>query len=195
MFYGSSVYKKVKSLSGGEKIRLKLAKLLYEDVNMLILDEPTNHLDIDSIETLEEALDEFNGTLFFISHDRYFINKVCGRVIAIEDNAFKSYSGNYDYYKSIRKDLNRQLPKEPAVKSKTAKNAKDSQEADLRQQKQQEANTEAKIESIENEIREIDFKMSEAGMNYEELNKLYSSKEELSRELDKTMELWLELLS
>lgn len=193
MFYGSSVYKKVKSLSGGEKIRLKLAKLLYEDVNMLILDEPTNHLDIDSIETLEEALDEFNGTLFFISHDRYFINKVCGRVIAIEDNAFKSYSGNYDYYKSIRKDLNRQLPKEPAVKSKTAKNAKDSQEADLRQQKQQEANTEAKIESIENEIREIDFKMSEAGMNYEELNKLYSSKEELSRELDKTMELWLEL--
>ena len=105
MFYGSSVFKKVRHLSGGEKIRLKLGKLLYEDVNLLILDEPTNHLDIDSIETFEEALEEFKGTIFFISHDRYFINKIGERVIAIEDNTFKSYPGNYDYYKSVKDEL------------------------------------------------------------------------------------------
>lgn len=104
MFYKSSVFKKVKSLSGGERIRLKLAMLLYQDINLLILDEPTNHLDIDSIETLEAALEDFKGTIFFISHDRYFINKIGERVIAVEDNAFRSYPGNYDYYKSKKVD-------------------------------------------------------------------------------------------
>ncbi|WHY01713.1 ribosomal protection-like ABC-F family protein [Neobacillus sp. DY30] len=100
MFYKKSPFKKVKHLSGGERIRLKLAMLLYQDINLLILDEPTNHLDIDSIETLEEALDDFKGTIFFISHDRYFINKIAERVISLEDYGFKSYQGNYDYYKS-----------------------------------------------------------------------------------------------
>jgi ATPase subunit of ABC transporter with duplicated ATPase domains len=102
MFYKSSVFKKVKNLSGGERVRLKLAILLYQDINLLILDEPTNHLDIDSIGTLEEALEGYNGTIFFISHDRYFINQIGERVIAIEDYAFKSYLGNYDYYKSVK---------------------------------------------------------------------------------------------
>ena len=74
MFYGGTVFRKVKHLSGGERIRLKLSKLLYNDINLLILDEPTNHLDIESIENLETALENFKGTIFFISHDRYFIN-------------------------------------------------------------------------------------------------------------------------
>ncbi|MDF2539795.1 MAG: transporter ATP-binding protein [Herbinix sp.] len=119
MFYGNSVFKKVKHLSGGEKIRLKLSKLLYEDVNLLILDEPTNHLDIDSIETLEEALEEFGGTIFFISHDRYFINKISDRIIAIENHIFKSYPGNYDNYKNAKEELAMRLAvlKETTVKS------------------------------------------------------------------------------
>ncbi|WP_034760740.1 ribosomal protection-like ABC-F family protein, partial [Rossellomorea vietnamensis] len=100
MFYKGGVFKKVKHLSGGERIRLKLAQLLFQDINLLILDEPTNHLDIDTIETIEEALDEFTGTIFFISHDRYFINRMAQRIIAVEDNTLKSYSGNYDDYKS-----------------------------------------------------------------------------------------------
>ncbi|MGB7606125.1 MAG: ABC-F family ATP-binding cassette domain-containing protein [Lutisporaceae bacterium] len=100
MFFGSSVFKKVRHLSGGERIRLTLSKLLYENINLLILDEPTNHLDIDTIETLEEALEDFEGTIFFISHDRYFINKISEKVIAIEDKCFNSYLGNYDYYKT-----------------------------------------------------------------------------------------------
>ncbi|WP_227413884.1 ribosomal protection-like ABC-F family protein [Cytobacillus luteolus] len=99
MFFKRDVFKKVKHLSGGERIRLKLAMLLYQDINLLILDEPTNHLDIRSIETLEEALEEFEGTIFFISHDRYFINKIGERIIAIQDNSLKSYQGNYDDYK------------------------------------------------------------------------------------------------
>ncbi|XXM72503.1 ribosomal protection-like ABC-F family protein [Lysinibacillus sphaericus] len=99
MFYKGSVFKSVKHLSGGERIRLKLAMLLFQDINLLILDEPTNHLDIDSIETLEEALEEFKGTIFFISHDRYFINKMSERVISIENHGFKSYFGNYEDYK------------------------------------------------------------------------------------------------
>ncbi|MFL8938110.1 ATPase components of ABC transporters with duplicated ATPase domains [[Bacillus] enclensis] len=99
MFYKGSVFKRVKHLSGGERIRLRLAMLMFQDINLLILDEPTNHLDIDSIETLEEALEEFKGTIFFISHDRYFINKMSERVISIENYGFKSYFGNYDEYK------------------------------------------------------------------------------------------------
>ncbi|MGF7059923.1 ribosomal protection-like ABC-F family protein [Brassicibacter mesophilus] len=100
MFFGGNVFKKIKLLSGGERVRLKLSKLLFQNVNLLILDEPTNHLDIASIESIEAALSHFKGTIFFISHDRYFINKICDRLIAIEDQAFVSYLGNYDSYKS-----------------------------------------------------------------------------------------------
>ncbi len=101
MFYGKRVYTDVKALSGGERTRLKLARLLYDDVNLLILDEPTNHLDIDSIETLEEALEDFEGTMLFISHDRYFINKVKPLVVAVEGHKLVKYLGDYDYYKSV----------------------------------------------------------------------------------------------
>ncbi len=78
----------------GEKTRVILGKILIDNPDILLLDEPTNHLDMDSIEAFEEALDEFKGTVFFISHDRYFINNICQRIIAIEDYAFKSYLGN-----------------------------------------------------------------------------------------------------
>ena len=102
MFYKEDVFKKVKSLSGGEKSRLKLSKILYFDVNLLILDEPTNHLDIESINNLENVLKDFNGSIFFVSHDRYFINKICNRILSIEDNKILNWNGNYDYYKEKR---------------------------------------------------------------------------------------------
>jgi ATP-binding cassette, subfamily F, member 3 len=189
MFYGNSVFKKVKHLSGGEKIRLKLGKLLYEDVNLLILDEPTNHLDIDSIETFEEALEEFKGTIFFISHDRYFINKIGERVIAVENNAFKSYPGNYDYYKSVKDQLREQVPKELAVKSEKVKKPKNVDES--KKKEAEKAKIETRVESLENEIREIDLAMAAEKLEYEELNKLYCRKDDLSKELDAIMELWL----
>lgn len=102
MFYGGTVFKKIKLLSGGERARLKLCKLLFQDINLLILDEPTNHLDIASIESIEAALSNFKGTLFFISHDRYFINKMCEKVVSVENYAFKNYLGDYDYFRQQR---------------------------------------------------------------------------------------------
>ena len=99
LFYGENVFKKVGKLSGGEKVRLKLFELIQKKANLLILDEPTNHIDIDTKEMLEEALNEYQGTLFFISHDRYFINKLAQRVINIENEKFHQYIGNYDYFK------------------------------------------------------------------------------------------------
>ena len=99
LFYGENVFKRVGTLSGGEKVRLKLFELIQKKANLLILDEPTNHIDIDTKEMLEEALQDYAGTLFFISHDRYFINQLAQRVENIEDDKIKSYLGNYDYYK------------------------------------------------------------------------------------------------
>jgi len=98
LFMKEDVNKKIKSLSGGEKSRLKLCSLTFEKVNFMILDEPTNHLDIDSREVLEETLIQFDGTLFFVSHDRYFINKVADKMMAIENKGIKVYQGDYSYY-------------------------------------------------------------------------------------------------
>lgn len=205
MFYGKSVFKKVKNLSGGERIRLKLGKLLYEDVNLLILDEPTNHLDIDSIETFEEALEDFKGTIFFISHDRYFINKISERVIAVEDNAFKSYLGNYDTYKEVKAEFKlktsnnhiSKLEKEKKLKNNNeSKNVKKPTNFDETKTKEAEkAKVETRAENLEIEIQEIDLAMADPKLHYEELNKLYSRREELSKELARIMEEWLSLNS
>lgn len=190
MFYKDSVFKKVKHLSGGERIRLKLAKLLYEDVNLLILDEPTNHLDIDSIETIEEALEDFKGTIIFISHDRYFINNIAERVVAIENNGFKSYPGNYDYYKSIIAERMPQVVKAPAPNKKD-KAVKVSGEEEEKRRAAEKVRLETDVGSLESRINDIDKAMTAKTLDYEELNKLYQQKEQLSKELEETMELWL----
>jgi hypothetical protein len=96
LFYGSAVFGKVRRLSGGEKMRLRLAQLMYQHVNLLLLDEPTNHLDIESREVLEEALQQFDGTIVAISHDRYFLNKVFDKTYWLENRSLKQYLGNYD---------------------------------------------------------------------------------------------------
>jgi len=204
MFYGKSVFKKVKHLSGGERIRLKLGKLLYEDVNLLILDEPTNHLDIDSIETFEEALEDFKGTIFFISHDRYFINKISERVIAIEDNGFKSYPGNYDYYKEVKEELKLKAISDEIAKFEKGKKSKNNDESkrskkvkkptnidETKKKEAEKAKIETRIENLEREIQEIDLAMADNKLGYEELNRLYCKKEDLSKELDAVMELWV----
>ena len=99
-FYGENVFKKISKLSGGEKVRLKLFELIFSNINCIILDEPTNHIDINIKEVLEEALKEFKGTVIFISHDRYFINKVADKILYIENKNIKEYIGNYDDYKN-----------------------------------------------------------------------------------------------
>jgi ATP-binding cassette, subfamily F, member 3 len=185
MFYKKSPFKKVKHLSGGERIRLKLAMLLYQDINLLILDEPTNHLDIDSIETLEEALEDFKGTIFFISHDRYFINKMAERVVALENFGFKSYSGNYDDYKSQQP---KEIPVEYRGKDKTQRI-----KSENINQEEVKANALARIERLEKEITAIDLSMEQDHLDYEELNKLYYRKTHLSEELESVMEWWISI--
>ncbi|WP_409304116.1 ribosomal protection-like ABC-F family protein [Peribacillus sp. SCS-155] len=189
MFYKKSVFKKAGNLSGGERIRLKLAMLLYQDINLLILDEPTNHLDIDSIETLEEALEDFKGTIFFISHDRYFINKIGERVIALEDHSLKSYPGNYDYYKNVKKEASVQETIPPVSNRQQGKKQRNRQEGVNREAEKEKAL--ARIEGLEHEIKEIDAEMAGEQMDYEELNKLYRRKERLNHELEAALELWL----
>ncbi len=98
-FYKEDVNKCVKKLSGGEKIRVKLAELLQKKINTLIFDEPTNHIDIPTKEVLEEAISDFNGTLIFVSHDRYFINKFADKTVEFKDGKIQVFYGNYDYYK------------------------------------------------------------------------------------------------
>lgn len=191
MFLGSSVFKKVGQLSGGERVRLKLGLLLYEDINLLLLDEPTNHLDIDSIETLEEALDEFKGTIFFISHDRYFINRVCNRIVAVEENKFRCFEGNYDFYKKINEEeasiLKEIPPQTPAKKEKVKEPLKADESKKLLERR---ASLEKSVEELEEQIKELDIKMALASNDYEEVNRLYTIKESLNIELEKAIAEW-----
>jgi len=105
-FYKDDVNKLLKNLSGGERIRLRLAILLQQQVNCLVFDEPTNHIDIPTKEVLEQALTDFNGTILFVSHDRYFINKFAQKTIEFKDGKIIVYNGNYDYYKDSKKSIN-----------------------------------------------------------------------------------------
>lgn len=108
LFYGPAVFKKVENLSGGEKMRLRLAQLMHQDINFLILDEPTNHLDIDSREVLEEALEEFDGTILAVSHDRYFLNKYFEKTCWLESQSLVTYEGNYQYARGKQEELERE---------------------------------------------------------------------------------------
>ncbi|MBS3680843.1 ABC-F family ATP-binding cassette domain-containing protein [Ornithinibacillus massiliensis] len=187
MFYKSSVYKRVRHLSGGERIRLKLAILLYQEINLLILDEPTNHLDIDSIEALEEALEDFQGTIFFISHDRYFINKLSDRIIVVEDYALKSYLGNYDYYKQEKEKISNQGVSAPPSKQVVKRDRKPVKEKKAFDKEK----LLVKIELLEREIKDIDTAMAADQIDYQHLQDLYNRKVELSEELNVATDLWL----
>jgi len=119
-FYKEDVNKMVKNLSGGERIRLRLASLLQQNVNCLVFDEPTNHIDIPTKEVLEKAIEDFDGTVIFVSHDRYFINKFAEKTIEFDGGRIIVYNGNYEYYKHLKK----KLAEQPRVQTKTKKNTK-----------------------------------------------------------------------
>lgn len=199
MFLGEMVFKKVGKLSGGERSRLKLAMLMYNEVNFLILDEPTNHLDIDSREELEDVLKEFKGTLLFVSHDRYFINTIADRVVELSKGSLISYEGNYEYYKEkVIENKNDEEIKQAAVKDqiKIKKDKiKRGKEKEILKSEKMDSNSESKkkrleksIEELEQKIKFIDVEINKVKDNYERLNSLYEERIDFNEELERLME-------
>jgi ATPase subunit of ABC transporter with duplicated ATPase domains len=199
LFYGEDVFKKIKNLSGGERSRLRLCQLMHEDINFLILDEPTNHLDIDSREMLEEALKEFNGTILFISHDRYFINKIASKVVEIKNRKLINYEGNYDYYKNELKKQQELMQNEEAQKvesqnKKSKTNSSNDNKGNDEKEKLRKVNKiEEKIYYTDNKINELEKEMLQYASDYTKLNELHKEKEELENHLEELMGKWGEL--
>jgi ATPase subunit of ABC transporter with duplicated ATPase domains len=194
LFYGENVFKKVKNLSGGEKSRLKLCMLIQNDINLLILDEPTNHLDIDSRENLEEALMEFSGTILFISHDRFFINKLAERICEIEDKKISDYKGNYEYYKEKKNEFKRNEVETPSIeKEKKLKSKVDTQKQTSNNKRRETESLENTIKELEEKLKDIEIEMNNKGSEYEILLELGNEKQRIKVELDMIMEKWMDI--
>ncbi len=178
LFRGDDVFKKISELSGGERARVALLKLMLSGANFLLLDEPTNHLDISSCEALENALLNYDGTLFIISHDRYLINKLADRVYKLGRNGADSYHGNYDYY--IEKSA-ASAPEIEEKKPKKSENALDYQKKKERQSEYRKLSS--RVKRLENEIEELDRKIDEFNVRLSEISD-YQQALELSEELE-----------
>ena len=198
LFKGDEVYKPLSAMSGGERARISLLKLMLGGYNLLLLDEPTNHLDASSREALEETLRDFEGTLLIISHDRYFINKLADRVLAMGKDGMTEYLGNYDYY------LEKQLTDDASpLTQKSPKKEKQPNEWQLRKQRESEerkrktkiTRTEAQIEQLEGEIEELQATLAkeEVQSDYEQLMALTQELEEKQTQLEGLYDLWAEL--
>ncbi|MCY3028944.1 ABC-F family ATP-binding cassette domain-containing protein [Aerococcus sp. JJEM-2022a] len=205
LFSGQDVEKSVAMLSGGEKARLALAKLSFNHDNFLVLDEPTNHLDIDSKEILENALIAYDGTLLFVSHDRYFINRIATQVLEISPEGSTLYLGDYDYYLNKKAEQEARLAEEnkenqsslteekqaPSQSAKAYQNRKERQKEERKLQRQSEK-IEASIEDLDEEIAEIQEKMTDPDIlqNYYELNQLDQSLKDKQAQQEALFKEW-----
>ena len=186
MFQGEDVFKKVGNLSGGEQSRLRLCMLMDEKINLLILDEPTNHLDIASREWVEAAIEEFEGALLFVSHDRYFIEKFAERIWLLEDGQIRDFPCGYAKYRSI-------LEHEAAAKvpvSATPKPKKEKPKGGTKDVEKLIRRLEREIEKQEKLIADLDGKIEAAAADYQELTRLLGEKEEAETVLMDLMEQW-----
>ena len=206
LFTGDDVFKRIGDLSGGERGRVSLAKLMLSEANFLILDEPTNHLDITSKEILESALNQYTGTVFFVSHDRYFINQTATRILDLTGKTVINYIGNYDYYLEKREEQTalhvtarqtetRVPEKTSAVKMDWEQQKKE--QARIRKQENAIKKVEADIEAKEQAIAEIDEKLAdpEIATNSAKLNELGSLRAKEQEALDELYEQWETLSS
>ena len=206
LFTGDDVFKYIRELSGGEKGRVSLAKLMLSNANLLILDEPTNHLDITSKEILENALNSYTGTVLYVSHDRYFINSTATRILELTANTLVNYIGNYDYYLEKKDILTAAAIKESvsstdsdntSVSSNTKEQWLSSKEeqARLKKLKNNLARVEEQISSIEERLKEIDeeYMNPDIGSNTGRLMELHKEKEELDDKLNNLYEQWEEI--
>ena len=206
LFTGDDVFKEISSLSGGERGRVSLAKLMLSEANFLILDEPTNHLDIASKEILEEALNSYTGTVFYVSHDRYFINQTATRILELTNLAVVNYIGDYDYYLDKKEELTEKYAPVKEQATETAQ-AEVPSEGKLtwQQQKEEQARqrkrenelkkVEARIEELETRDKKIDETMvlPDICTNVAECAKLSKEKAAITEELEGLYEKWEEL--
>ena len=168
LFTGEDVFKRICDLSGGERGRVSLAKLMLSNANLLILDEPTNHLDIMSKEILEDALNNYEGTVIYVSHDRYFINRTASRILELTAQTFVNYIGNYDYYLEKKDILSAPLSSSNPVA--TSPVAESESKVDWKQQKEEQA----KLRKKENDLKKCE----------EKIEKLEEKKESLNEEMN-----------
>ena len=211
LFTGDDVYKRIQDLSGGEQGRVSLAKLMLSDANFLILDEPTNHLDIQGKEVLEEAIRNYEGTVLYVSHDRYFINKTATRIIELFSNRFDNYIGNYDYYIEKKEDVRAygdslQKDKMPleAIDPEEAQRLeeKESKRLDWESQKELSAKrrkwqnalqkAEEKIAKLEERKEELTASMEEVGSDVGRLMEIHREQEAIDKELEEQYAIWEE---
>ena len=191
-FTGEDVFKQVSVLSGGELSRLRLCMLMDESINLLILDEPTNHLDIDSREWLEEAVEAFDGTLLFVSHDRYFINRFATRVWELENGAVSDYPMGFTQYRQVKEEERAAASAAaavPAPPKKTGSRGNRAQQA----AKKQLTICETAISKLEAELTRLDGEMEQAACDAEKLNELYRQRQAVEAELEQEMTRWEEL--
>lgn len=212
-FTGDEVFKEIHTLSGGEKGRVSLAKLMLSEANFLILDEPTNHLDITSKEILEEALNNYSGTILYVSHDRYFINQTASRILELVNQTFVNYIGNYDYYLEKKEALTlayasgnetnaenvsnsgNSAASTPASDSKLSWQEQKEQQARERKRKNELKKTEEEIAKLEDRNIEIDEELTkeEVYSNSIECQKLSTERAANEARLEELYELWEEL--
>lgn len=207
LFTKDDVFKRIKDLSGGEKGRVSLAKLMLSNANFLILDEPTNHLDITSKEILENALNHYEGTLLYVSHDRYFINKTASRILDLENGNFHNYIGNYDYYVEKHEEATSLSTSAPSfLNADKAPETVSETKADWQEQKKLQAEKrkrENRIQKIEEEIEAAEVRQAELeaellnpsnGTNVAKLQEISKEQEALSLRLSGLLEEWEALL-
>ena len=196
LFTGDDVFKKISDLSGGERGRVSLAKLMLSNANFLILDEPSNHLDIMSKEILESALNRYTGTVLYVSHDRYFINKTASRIMELSANTVTNYIGNYDYYLEKRDILAPKEVKQVSSEKNTAVKddwkAQKEEQAKLRKRQNDIAKIEKSIEQLEKDNSELDEQLAlpEVYLDVKQLMKLNEKKQEIEKKLEKLYEDW-----
>lgn len=204
LFTGDDVFKQISDLSGGEKGRVSLAKLMLSEANFLILDEPTNHLDITSKEILEQALNRYTGTVFFVSHDRYFINKTATRILNLTGETIVNYIGNYDYYMEKCQELTKIYV--TAKEKEGSAEAESSNKLDWKQQKEEQAKlrkienerkkTEEEIENLEQRISELEesFSDEEIARNSAKIQEVHQEYAACQKELESLYEKWESLM-
>ncbi len=204
LFTGEDVFKRIGDLSGGERGRVSLAKLMLSESNFLILDEPTNHLDIASKEILEDALNHYTGTVLYVSHDRYFINRTAGRILELSGRTLTNYLGNYDYYTEKKMQLaetaaadtsgTSPVPAGSAEESAAKISWKEQKELQAKQRKRENdlKKTESRIEELEKRDADIDAQMARPDVcrDVAKLQELTKEKEGIAAELEELMERW-----